>query len=89
MGYTEGEDVEVKCIIIDYVPDLTNQEMPGFYIERLIDNGVAAQYQVKGVHAGQNKIVLESKAACGQVGTSLSASFGDGICTDIYNSKGM
>ena len=87
MGYTEGEDVEVKCIIIDYVPDLNNQEMPGFYIERLIDNGVAAQYQVKGVQAGQNKIVLEPKAACGLVGTSLSAAFGDGICTDIYNSK--
>lgn len=87
MGYTEGEDAEVKCIIIDYVPDLNNQEMPGFYIERLIDNGVAAQYQVKGVQAGQNKIVLEPKAACGQVGTSLSAAFGDGVCSDIYNSK--
>jgi len=77
LGFDDGPNVDVKCIMLEFVSGWDKKDMPPFFVKKHDrENNFAAQFEVKGVSEGKNFIDLTT--IC--VDHTLTF-WGDGSCS--------
>jgi len=77
LGFDNGPNVDVKCIMLEYVPDWDKKDMPQFFLKKHDqEKKFAAPFEVKGVSEGKNFIDLTVTCT-----DHILTFWGDGVCS--------